>query len=162
MKRLVWHFWAVVDLVIAILLAAMIALVFTNVVLRYGFSSGIRQSVELARLWFVWVVMLGAAVALRRGEHLAVAEFSEALFPRAVPYLRRLCWLVVIVAVVMLFIGALNQTMANWNNISQLTGLPSALFYLAGVVSAVMMCAIAIIRLIDPMQTGIARMEHSE
>lgn len=162
MKRLIGHVWSVVDVMIAVLLAAMIALVFANVVLRYGFSSGIRQSVELARLWFVWVVMLGAAVVLRRGEHLAVAEFSEALFPRAVPTLRRLCWVVVIVAVGMLFIGALNQTMANWNNISQLTGLPSALFYLAGVVSAVMMAAIAVVRLIDPMQTGIARVEHGE
>ncbi|HMO70882.1 MAG TPA: TRAP transporter small permease [Paracoccaceae bacterium] len=162
MKRLVRHLWSVVDVVIAVLLAAMIALVFANVVLRYGFSSGIRQSVELARLWFVWVVMLGAAVVLRRGEHLAVAEFSEAMFPRAVPTLRRLCWIVVIVAVGMLFIGALNQTMANWNNISQLTGLPSALFYLAGVVSAVMMGAIAVLRLIDPMLTGIARIERDE
>jgi TRAP-type transport system small permease protein len=158
MKRLIGHLWSVVDVVIAVLLAAMIALVFANVVLRYGFSSGIRQSVELARLWFVWVVMLGAAVVLRRGEHLAVAEFSEALFPRAVPTLRRICWVVVIIAVVMLFIGALNQTMANWTNISQLTGLPSALFYL----SAVLMAAIAVVRLIDPMQTGIARMDGDE
>lgn len=162
MKRLIGHLWSVVDGIIAVLLAAMIALVFANVVLRYGFSSGIRQSVELARLWFVWVVMLGAAVALRRGEHLAVAEFSETLFPRAVPTLRRLCWVVVIVAVGMLFMGALNQTMANWNNISQLTGLPSALFYLAGVISALMMAGIAVVRLIDPMQTGIARVESGE
>jgi TRAP-type transport system small permease protein len=79
-----------------------------------------------------------------------------------VPILRRICWSVVLVAVVMLFIGALNQTMANWNNISQLTGLPSALFYLAGVVSAVHDGAIAVVRLIDPMQTGIARMERDE
>lgn len=162
MRRLIVKLWLIVDFVIAVLLVAMIVMVFANVVLRYGFSSGIRQSVELSRLWFVWVVMLGAAVVLRRGEHLAVAEFSEALFPRAVPTLRRLSWAVVIVAVVMLFIGALNQTMANWTNISQLTGLPSALFYLAGVVSAVLMGAIAVVRLIDPMQTGIARLEQDK
>jgi TRAP-type transport system small permease protein len=151
MRRIAQRFWSVIDLLMATLLAAMIALVFVNVVMRYGFSSGIRQSVELARLWFVWIVMLGAAVVLRRGEHLAVAEFSEALFPRAVPTLRRICWIVVIVAVGMLFVGALNQTMANWKNISQLTGLPSGLFYLAGVVSAIMMAGIAVVRLIDPM-----------
>ncbi|MFN4056938.1 MAG: TRAP transporter small permease [Roseinatronobacter sp.] len=140
----------------AVLLAAMIALVFTNVVLRYGFSSGFRHSVELARLWFVWVVMLGAAVALRRGEHLALSEFSETSFPRAVPILRRLCWLIVLVAVGMIFVGTWRQTMSNWNNISQLTGLPSALFYLAGVVSVVLMRVIGIIRLIEPM--GVSRL----
>ena len=151
MRGAVAWFWSMIDLLMAVILAAMVALVFANVVLRYGFSSGIRQSVELARLWFVWIVMLGAAVVLRRGEHLAVAEFSEALMSRAVPLLRRLCWIVVLVAVGMLFIGALNQTMANWKNISPLTGLPSGLFYLAGVVSAVMMAGIAVVRLIDPM-----------
>jgi TRAP-type C4-dicarboxylate transport system permease small subunit len=148
-------FWRGIDAVMAVLLAAMIALVFTNVVLRYGFNSGFRQSVELARLWFVWVVMLGAAVTLRRGEHLALSEFSETLFPRAVPFLRRIAWAVVLVAVVMIFIGTWRQTLANWNNISPLTGLPSALFYLAGVVSSVLMGLIGVIRLIDPM--GISR-----
>lgn len=155
MWQLVRIFWKSIDAIMALLLAAMIALVFTNVVLRYGFSSSIRQSVELARMWFVWVVMLGAAVTLRRGEHLALSEFSEALFPRAVPWLRRICWLIIIGAVIMLFQGALKQTNANWNNISQLTGLPSALFYLAGTVSSVLMGFIAVIRLIDPM--GVSR-----
>lgn len=161
MIRILRRILAVADIVMAVLLAAMIALVFANVVLRYGFSSGIRQSVELARLMFVWVVMLGAAVTLQRDEHLAVTEISERYAPRLVPMLRRFCWAVVIVAVVMLFIGALNQTNANWRNISQLTGLPSALFYLAGVVSAVLMGAIAVLRLIDPMKTGIARVEDA-
>lgn len=84
MKRLIAHVWFMIDVIIAVLLLAMIVMVFSNVVLRYGFSSGIGPSVELARLWFVWVVMLGAAVALRRDEHLSVAEFSAKMFPRAV------------------------------------------------------------------------------
>jgi TRAP-type transport system small permease protein len=151
MKRLVRQLWRAVDGIMALLLAGMIVLVFTNVVLRYGFSSGIRQSVELSRLCFVWVVMLGAAVTLRRGEHLALSEFSEAFFPRALPVLQRLCWIVVLVAVSMLFWGAMRQTLANWNNISQLTGLPSGLLYLAGVVSGALMACIAVVRLIDPM-----------
>ena len=51
---------------------------------------------------------------------------------------------------VMFFIGAWRQTLANMANFSQLTGLPSAVFYAAGVLSAVMMGAIAVVRLIDP------------
>lgn len=151
MHRVARLMWRAIDGIMALLLAAMIALVFTNVVLRYGFSSGIRQSVELSRLWFVWVVMLGAAVTLRRGEHLALAEFSEAMFPKALPVLQRLCWLVVLVAVGMLFTGALRQTLSNWNNISQLTGLPSGLLYLSGVVSGVLMAGIAVVRIINPL-----------
>ncbi len=147
----VWRvLWRVVDYAMAAILAAMILLVFCNVVLRYGFSSGLRQSVELSRLGLVWLVMLGAAVLLRRNEHLALAEFSEALFPRAVPLLRRLAYLVVVVTMLMLFIGAFRQMNANWGNISQITGLPSALFYLAGVTSAILMVFIGAVRVINP------------
>jgi TRAP-type C4-dicarboxylate transport system permease small subunit len=148
-KILIW-IWNSIDVLMALILAIMIALVFTNVVLRYGFSSSLRPSVELSRLGLVWVVMLGAVTVLRRGEHLAVAEFSEKLLPRAVPYLRRICWLVILVSVSLLFIGSFRQMMANWNNISQLTGLPSALFYLAGVISGTLMAFIAFVRVINP------------
>lgn len=142
--------WRFVDVVMAALLGFMIVIVFANVVLRYGFSTGLRQSVELSRLGLVWLVMLGAAVVLRRGEHLAVAEFAESWLPRAMPVLRRLSYVVILVSVLMLFWGAFRQMNANWANISPLTGLPSALMYLAGVVSSVLMGFIAVVRIVDP------------
>ena len=142
--------WRFLDWVMAALLLAMIILVFTNVVLRYGFDSGLRQSVELSRLGLVWLVMLGAAVVLRQDDHLAVTEVSDALLPKWVPFLRRAAYLVILTAALMLFWGAYRQMNANWGNISQLTGLPSALFYLAGVVSAVLMIFIAAVRVFSP------------
>lgn len=142
--------WDVLDAIVAVLVSAMICLVFTNVVLRYGFSSSLRPSVELSRLGLVWVVMMGAVIALRRDEHLAVTEFSEALFPRLVPVLRRIGWAIILLCVSMLFIGSFRQMSANWNNVSQLTGLPSALFYLAGVISGGLMALVAFVRLFAP------------
>ena len=150
MQSVLKSIWKSIDVIMAVILTCMVALVFTNVVLRYGFSSGLRPSVELSRLGLVWVVMLGAAVVLRRGEHLAVAEFSERLFPKAVPVLRRICWVIVLISVGMLYVGSYRQMMSNWSDISQLTGLPSALFYLAGVVSGLLMGVIAFIRIFKP------------
>ncbi|MEH0074610.1 TRAP transporter small permease [Pannonibacter sp. Pt2] len=150
MHSIIRLIWRSIDLIMAALLTAMIAIVFANVVLRYGFSSGIRVSVELSRLWFVWVVMLGAAVTLRRGEHLALAEFAEAAFPKYTGLLRRACWLVILGTVLLLFWGSMKQTIMNMANISPLTGLPSGLFYLSGVVSSVLMAAIAVVRIINP------------
>ena len=150
MSNVLKWLWKSLDRIMILLLMAMMLLVFTNVVLRYGFSSGLRPSVELSRLGFVWLSMLGAAVVLRRKEHLAVTEISEKLFPRFVPFLRRLTYVVILVSVLMLFWGSFNQMNKNWNNISQLTGLPSALFYLAGVISAALMSLIAVVRIFNP------------
>lgn len=150
MKKTIKWMWQGIDVFITVVLAAMIVLVFTNVVLRYGFSSGIRSSVELSRLCLVWIVLLGAAVVLRRGEHLAIAEFSERFFPSAVPIINRLIWVVILVSSGMLFVGAMNQTIANWNNISPLTGLPTALFALAGVISGLLIVMISLVRIFNP------------
>jgi hypothetical protein len=49
--------------VIAACLAAMVVLVFGNVVLRYGFNSGIAVSEELSRWLFVWLTFMGASSA---------------------------------------------------------------------------------------------------
>jgi hypothetical protein len=48
----------------------MVVMVFGNVVLRYGFNSGITVSEELSRWLFVWMTFLGAMVALREHAHL--------------------------------------------------------------------------------------------
>lgn len=150
MKKLFRRIFNSIDVLMAIIMFCMIVLVFVNVVLRYGFSTGLRSSVELSRLGLVWVVMLGSVVVMQREEHLAVTEFSEKLMPRVVPILRRLCYVVIFITISMLFYGAMNITLKNWNNISQLTGLPSAVFSIAGVISSVLMCIIAFFRIFNP------------
>lgn len=152
MHRFATKLWNIIDVILAAMMMAMIILVFTNVVLRYGFSSGLRPAVELSRLGFVWVVLLGAVTVLHRGEHLAVSEFTIALFPKAVPYLRKVIWLVILVSVSMLCWGAWQQTIANWHNISQLTGLPTGLFYLAGAVSGLLMVFVALAHIVGPLE----------
>ena len=42
----------------AVCLGVMAVAVFVNVVLRYGFGSGIAASEELSRLLFVWICLL--------------------------------------------------------------------------------------------------------
>ncbi|MGY2938439.1 TRAP-type C4-dicarboxylate transport system permease small subunit [Bradyrhizobium sp. GM6.1] len=56
--------------IIAACLAVMVVLVFGNVVLRYGFNSGIAISEELSRWLLVWLTFLGAVVAMREHAHL--------------------------------------------------------------------------------------------
>ena len=57
---------------IALCMLGMVVLVFGNVVLRYAFNSGITVSEELSRWLFVWLVFVGAVVALRDHAHLGM------------------------------------------------------------------------------------------
>lgn len=150
--------WVLIEALLALLLAGMIIMVFTNVVMRYGFGSGLRWGIELSRLSFVWIAMLGSALALRSNEHLAVTEVVETLFPRALRPLWVLTRVVIIGLLVMFVIGCWRQMMLNWVNISQVTGLPTALFYLAGVTGGGLMILVAIGQIFGPVPYG----AHSE
>jgi TRAP-type C4-dicarboxylate transport system permease small subunit len=61
------------------LLGTMVVLVFGNVVLRYGFNSGIVFSEEVSRFVFMWLTLLGALVAMHEGAHLGMNSFIAAL-----------------------------------------------------------------------------------
>jgi TRAP-type C4-dicarboxylate transport system permease small subunit len=75
-------------------LGLMVVMVFGNVVLRYGFNSGITVSEELSRWLFVWMTFLGAVVAVRNHAHLGTdALVSQAVQPGQEGLLRgrRMC-----------------------------------------------------------------------
>ena len=72
MQRIVDGYFTVLKVAIVACLALMVVLVFGNVVLRYGFNSGITISEELSRLLFVWLTFMGAVVAFREHGHLGV------------------------------------------------------------------------------------------
>ncbi|EWY40931.1 ABC transporter permease [Skermanella stibiiresistens SB22] len=61
---------AIVEFPVAILVAAEIALLFSGIVARYVLHTPITWSDELASIMFLWLAMLGSAVAFRRGEHM--------------------------------------------------------------------------------------------
>ena len=72
MTRLIDRACKCLEFLIALGLAIMVVLVFGNVVLRYGFNSGITLSEEVSRWLFIWCTFLGAIVALREHGHLGV------------------------------------------------------------------------------------------
>ncbi len=69
--------WAVAALVVA-----EIVILFAGVVSRYVFQEPILWSDELASILFLWLAMLGAVVALRRGEHMRMTAIVGMVSPR--------------------------------------------------------------------------------
>jgi TRAP transporter, DctM subunit len=67
------------EAVAAILLVVIIALLFTGVVSRYVFSFPIIWVDEVASISFLWLAMLGAALAIDRSEHLRLTLFVNLL-----------------------------------------------------------------------------------
>ena len=71
------------QIICAVLLLLMTILGFANVVVRYGTNQSLAATEELLTGGFVLLTVFGAAIAARRGEHLAVELISDMLPPTA-------------------------------------------------------------------------------
>ena len=71
----------VTEVPVAMLVLADIIVLFVGVVARYLFHAPIVWSDELASIIFLWMSMLGAVVALRRGEHMRMTAFASKASP---------------------------------------------------------------------------------
>lgn len=65
-----------------LILAVMAGAVFLQVVLRFLGLTGIDGIEEVPRYLFVWLIMIGAAAAMQRGEHTALDYFVNRLGAR--------------------------------------------------------------------------------
>jgi tripartite ATP-independent transporter DctM subunit len=70
-----------VEIPAAILVVAEIVILFAGVVARYGLRQPLIWSDELASILFLWLAMLGAAVAFRRSEHMRMTAVVASASP---------------------------------------------------------------------------------
>lgn len=107
-----------------LVLALITAAIFLQVVLRYVFRTGLEGLEEVPRYLFVWLVMLGAAAAMHRGQHTALDYFVNRLGRRG----RALARAVTTAAGMVLFVSLIRSSLVLVPNAQQQTspglGLP--------------------------------------
>lgn len=114
------------ELTIVACLAAMAILVFGNVVLRYGFDSGIAVSEELSRLLFVWLIFLGAILASRQHAHIGFDTLVKSLGAKWKKAAIALTGTLMLAACVIFVIGGWQQTNINLDNSYPVLGISYA------------------------------------
>ncbi len=77
-KYLDWVFnWAL--RLAMVLLVAMVLIVFSNVVLRYGFSSGIRWAEEISLVIVIWFTFIAMALGVKENLHINITILPKRL-----------------------------------------------------------------------------------
>jgi TRAP-type C4-dicarboxylate transport system permease small subunit len=152
------RFTRIASVLMALCLGTMAVAVFSNVVLRYGFGSGVPASEELSRLLFVWMVFIGAAAAYPAGEHMAFTSLAGLLVrkPLAFALLTAVIRLLVIAACVMLGWGAWQQVVVGMGSHSVVLGYSSALLPLPALLCALAIGVMALVELVQrkPLDLG--------
>jgi TRAP-type transport system small permease protein len=132
-------FFKLLELLIVALMVAMVAMVFGNVVLRYGFNSGITISDEMSRYCFIWLTYIGAMVAMREGGHLGVDTLVKHLGTRG----KKVCLFVSEALMLgcngLFFLGTWKMHELQVTNVSPVVGISMIWIYGIGYIVAVVM-----------------------
>ena len=123
--------------VLVVLMFAMVLMVFGNVVLRYGFNSGITFSEELSRWAFVWMTFLGAIIGLKESAHLGTDMLVSRLGVTGKKVCLALAETLMLYTVWLIFSGSLAQARINLDVEAPVSGWSMAWLPAAGVVFAV-------------------------
>lgn len=152
------RFQRLAHVLMATCLGVMALAVFVNVVLRYGFGSGIAASEELSRLLFVWMVFIGATAAYPAGEHMAFTSLVGLLRerPAALMAMTVLIRLLVILGCALVGWGAWQQVVVGLDSHSVVLGYPTSLLPLPALLASVAIAVMAVIELVkrEPLDLG--------
>jgi tripartite ATP-independent transporter DctM subunit len=92
----------ITELPAAIVLLGEIVLDFWGVVSRYAFNHPLDWADEITEIGFIWMIMLGSVIALRRNEHMRMTALVNMASPRLRAFFETLSSLIII-----LFVGVM-------------------------------------------------------
>jgi C4-dicarboxylate transporter DctQ subunit len=109
------------ETVIALILGAMTLITFTNVVLRYGFNTGLTWGLEATSFLFAWLVLFGVSYAVKITANLGVDAVTNMVSPPVRRAMALIAAGICVAYAFLLFKGAWDYW-ANFANLPQTTG----------------------------------------
>ncbi|WP_392455586.1 TRAP transporter small permease [Chryseomicrobium aureum] len=153
-----WSEGLLTSLIILIFIA-MTVIVFSQVVLRYGFGMNISWADEFSRFSMVWLAFLGAAVGIKYSEHTRIDFFINLL-----PLKGRVIIEIInkIIMIIFMLIISLYTILTLENSLKLMTPalqIPTGLIQLIIPFSGIVMIIYLIIQIVDLIKYGIAKEE---
>ncbi|BCH18145.1 MAG: TRAP transporter large permease subunit [Mesorhizobium sp.] len=139
-SRLMWP----VEAVASILLVFVIGLLLAGVISRYVLSLPIVWIDEAASISFLWLAMLGSAIAIDRNEHLRLTIFLNLIPERGRPFVDALALLVVATVLLVLIVPASQYVQEEWYVTSAALNIPMSFRASAIVGGLALMSVIAV------------------
>lgn len=123
-----------------ILMIAMVLIIFTNVVLRYVFNSGLMWSEEVALLLAVWFIFIAMSIGVKQDLHINISVLPKRILtPKVLLLLNKTKNVVVLFIATVMLVDGFKLVQFTMASIMPATKLPAGLLYAILPISAVIM-----------------------
>lgn len=125
--------------ILAFLIGAMTLVMIYQVVLRYVFNNANIWAEELIKFMFIWSVMLGGCIAVRKNSHLRIEVFIDMLSPAKKAWIQIVTYSLVMAFLAVLLVLGLVLVSNTTVNRSAGLGVPMAIPYFSVPLGAFLM-----------------------
>lgn len=140
------------EVALILILAVLAVVVFLQVIFRYLLHLPLFWTEEFARYCLIWASLLGAGVALKRGEHIAVTIFLERLPSSLVKGATFVARVAVAVMLLVVLWGGIELVSITSAQTSPALRIPMAVPYLALPLGAAVMLIHLLASLLNPLE----------
>lgn len=144
-----WALTLLTEIPAAILVVVEVGVLFAGVLARYVFDHPLVWTDELAGILFLWLAMLGAVIALRRGEHMRLTFVLRRAGPRTRAVCEAVSAMVPALFVLLLLLPSYDYVIGQWAVITPALGLHDAFRVAALFLGILLMLPIAALRLAE-------------
>lgn len=148
MRKLLHWIEQFIKIIIALCIAGMTILIFTNVILRYVFHTGITWAEEMSRFMFIWMVFLGSILVLKEGTHIGMDILVRKVPENISKLLLFIGNCIILVIAFIVLNGSWEMTLDSISSKAPATGISLAFMYFVGIIMSVGMIVIAFVNLI--------------
>lgn len=143
-----------------ILIILMVLIVFTNVVLRYGFSNGLKWGEEIPLVIVIWFTFIAMALGVKDNLHISITLLPNNLPPQIERFLRIFKYVCEIILGIILFYYGLGLAKNGLRSFLPATHITNAVNYIVLPINAIFIILYASIYLYGAITTN--NLEKSE
>lgn len=82
-KNKILHFFnRLEEIILVLMFAAMVLVIFGQVIMRYVFDNSLSWSEELGKFLFVWISWIGISIGAKRKEHIKITMLIDKCSPK--------------------------------------------------------------------------------
>lgn len=147
-----------INYLLAILLAVIVLIVFSNVLSRYLLNASLAWSDEISRMMFIWLVFLGAIIAYINNEHLGLDIFIN-IFPKKITQVFILVAdIVVFISLTVVLKGGIDMTVDSFESgwVSSAVPIQYGYIYLVVPISAALMLIECLLKFIKDIKIAVS------
>ena len=143
-----------IEKLLLVLTILLVAVTFLQVVCRFVLKIPTSWSEETVRFCFVWIIFLGAAVAVRENTHLMLDMLTSHLPPMAQKILRILVLVIIFVCAAVLLYGGTDYCIRTWDKSMVNMPLPAWCPNISAPLSSILIMWFDLQRLVEELRSG--------